>query len=71
MKTRTIEYSVTKLALLAREVGFSLDDLTQMLNSGVTMEELLEIIGLKLTGRPLQWKSGTSRRLLGNLIFSA
>jgi hypothetical protein len=53
MKTPTIEYSVTKLALLASEAGFSLDDLTQMLNSGVKMEELLEIMGHKLT-TPLQ-----------------
>ena len=53
MNTPTIENTVAKLVLLAREAGLSLDDLAQMLNSGVTMDELLEIIDLKLTS-PLQ-----------------
>jgi hypothetical protein len=49
MNSPPIESSVAKLVLLAKEAGLSIDDLAQMLDSGFTTRELLEIIALRLT----------------------
>jgi hypothetical protein len=40
--------AVSKLALVGQRAGFSIDEIIRMLNGGLTVEELLELIELRL-----------------------
>jgi hypothetical protein len=45
-----VEQTIAKLALLAKEHGLSVDDFIEMLNSGVSMADLLRGLTLKSVG---------------------
>jgi hypothetical protein len=45
-----VEQTIAKLALLAKEHGLSVDDLIEMLNSGVSMADLLRCLTPKSVG---------------------
>ena len=43
-----LDSTVAKLALIAEAVGISAHDLTDLLESGVTLREILELIAMRL-----------------------
>jgi len=42
--------AIHKLALAGQQAGFSVEQMIQMLNEGVSVEELIEVIGLRIEG---------------------
>jgi hypothetical protein len=48
MQRTSIALSVYKLALAGEQAGFSLEDMIQMLNAGLTVESLLRLIEWRL-----------------------
>ena len=49
MATSSLIKAIGKLAIAGEEAGFSIDEMIEMLNSGVTVESLLQLISFGLT----------------------
>ncbi len=48
MQTAALVSGVNKLAMAGEQAGFSVEQMIQMLNAGVTIETLLELISWRL-----------------------
>ena len=48
MAKRSLANAVYKLALAGEQVGFSLEEMIQILNAGVTVEALIDLIETRL-----------------------
>jgi hypothetical protein len=48
MQRQPITRTVYKLAIAGEQAGFSLEDMIQLLNAGITVETLLHLIELRL-----------------------
>lgn len=42
--------AIRKLALAGMQAGFSVEQMVQMLNDGISVEELIALIGLRIEG---------------------
>jgi hypothetical protein len=52
MATPSLQASVFKLAMAGEQAGFTVERMIQMLNAGVTIEGLLQLIEWRLTLPP-------------------
>ena len=48
MERPLLKSAIHKLALAGEQAGFSLDQMIQMLNDGISVEQLIEVIGLEI-----------------------
>ena len=75
MQQSSIAQSVYKLAIAGEQAGFSVECMIQMLNAGITVEALLDLIGWRLRdavpeGRSSRWlcsRSSLPERSLASL----
>ena len=52
--------AISKLAIAGEQAGFSVEQMIQLLDAGITVEGLLELITWRLEGRPTAAICGTS-----------
>lgn len=52
MAIASLQQSIFKLAIAGEQAGFTVEQMIQMLNAGVTVEGLLQVIELRLGSRP-------------------
>lgn len=55
MATPSIATSVFKLALAGEQAGFTVEQMIQLLNAGVTVDTLLQLIEWKLSHAPFSF----------------
>lgn len=51
MATPSLQASIFKLAIAGEQAGFSVEDMIHLLNAGLTVETLLNLIELRLQAR--------------------
>jgi hypothetical protein len=54
MATQSVPASVFKLALAGEQAGFTIEQMIEFLNAGITVETLFRIIEWKLTHAPVE-----------------
>lgn len=52
MATPTLQQSIFKLAMAGEQAGFTVEQMIQMLNAGVTIEGLLRLIEWRFNSQP-------------------
>ena len=50
MERPLLKSAIYKLALAGEQAGFSVEQMIQMLNDGISVEQLIEVIGLQIEG---------------------
>jgi hypothetical protein len=70
MATQSVPASVFKLALAGEQAGFTIEQMIEFLNAGITVETLFRIIEWKLTHAPVE-ASQLPSPAMGNVKSSA
>ena len=63
MDCAVLARAIEKFAAAGRETGFSVEQMIQILNAGVGVETLLDIIARMLVGKP-NFQCGSSRWIM-------
>jgi len=56
MESPSLVLAISKLAVAGEQAGFTLEQMIDLLNEGLSVETLLELIALRLHGAPLARK---------------
>jgi hypothetical protein len=64
MQKPSLVCAIYKLAMAGEQAGFSVEQMIQLLNSGLSVEALLELIAWRLEGRPLSRVTFSSGRIM-------